>query len=528
MIPKVTIQNPGASPSRNAAPASLIPKIPAKAPMPARITVIPVSALHQAGSTPRRCPLHPMLRPALVEAQRAHLDRGRPSAWHSADSLPPLQPAQNALHGQFKGQGQFRPANGISSLEQDRKFRFHALRDGHFKRIVAQRRPITIRQHHQALPTATMPPKSLSGFHDPHEGTSLYRYARTVIKEKSAGTWLGHKAQLPRDVAQRCRAHAAQEEWPGHRMRLLDPQPLIVMCNSGASTGQSSEKPSNRWNGSRWLASRQRQKFVSPRSSSTAIASARLLNSPPSPIVTQQPPPRVRHQDVERLLNRGGASQTSACGRIIRDLRGNAQVCAKADPLACHGLIGRIEQSGLHLLRSGRAERPYSRGDTLGVGRDDGGGRQRAATRVDCESDARAGNWRLAIDHTDGQWQHKRLTRHGFLAIPPGIEQRSQLRQRREKRPAILYDREARSVLVQNGQLTVVVIDTQGRLRIGEGPLDIAGGRARRDQPIIAGIVEAVFEEDLTPSSRTNQPSLTVKSCSTTVSPSESQRRTLG
>jgi hypothetical protein len=43
MIPKVTIQKPGASPSLNAAPASLIPKMPAKAPMPARMTVIPVS-----------------------------------------------------------------------------------------------------------------------------------------------------------------------------------------------------------------------------------------------------------------------------------------------------------------------------------------------------------------------------------------------------------------------------------------------------------------------------------------------------
>ena len=39
----MTTQNPVASPPVNAAPASLIPKIPAIAPMPARTTVTPVS-----------------------------------------------------------------------------------------------------------------------------------------------------------------------------------------------------------------------------------------------------------------------------------------------------------------------------------------------------------------------------------------------------------------------------------------------------------------------------------------------------
>ena len=39
----MTSQKPFASPPLNADPASLIPKIPATAPMPARITVTPVS-----------------------------------------------------------------------------------------------------------------------------------------------------------------------------------------------------------------------------------------------------------------------------------------------------------------------------------------------------------------------------------------------------------------------------------------------------------------------------------------------------
>ena len=42
MIPVIS-QNPLASPFATAAPASLIPKMPATAPIPARITVTPVS-----------------------------------------------------------------------------------------------------------------------------------------------------------------------------------------------------------------------------------------------------------------------------------------------------------------------------------------------------------------------------------------------------------------------------------------------------------------------------------------------------
>src|SRR5215210_6606490 len=195
---------------------------------------------------------------------------------------------------------------------------------------------------------------------------------------------------------------------------------------------------------------------------------------------------------------------------IVGDLRGHAEVGAEVDR-EVQGIFLYVEERGPHPLAQFffvLIQRPPDRRYSVGVGQDDKAlpailARDAAVfalettVRVqDLELYPCSLHGPLPVCHADPERLGQLLAGHGLLTVAAEVEEAGEVRQLREPVAAVVQDGEP----VLSGRRDYregaeAVPDALGwnrggtRLRVfgvGQRPLDVAGRRARRDQPVVA------------------------------------------